>query len=120
VKNLSSDQQDFIESHLKDVLPHGAGIDCEWSFKWLKNGKLKAVNSYHCMNDIGYYDGYADFTVIFPVHKALTAFALQFNGKQASYKNNHYMLRDYIEDTIYSALEGKESIYSLSLKGASK
>ena len=97
-----SDKQDAMEQILLNKLPHGSGIDCKWEFVWLKNGKVKAKNSFHCMNDGGYYDGYADFTVIlhspFMDHQN---FDLVFNGRYGQYKNKQYMLRDYLEDTLY-------------------
>ena len=90
-----------IINALADVLPTGSGIDCKWQFTEQKNGNILAHNSYHCMNDAGYYDGWADFTLIFKKDKPLADFVLQFNGKTAQYKNKRYMLRDYLEETIY-------------------
>lgn len=113
---LSETQKDNAETYLLEKLPHGSGIDCKWEFSWLGNGKLKASNSFHCMNEAGYYDGYADFTIIFPIYRALTAFTLQFNGSQAQHKNRQYMLRDYLEDTIYYALQGDKSLFSIANK----
>ena len=100
-----SDLQDEVEKVLLKRLPHGSGIDCKWEFKWLKNGKVKASNSFHCMNDAGYYDGYADFTVIITPTYDLGDFKLVFNGRQGQNKNRQYMLRDYLEDTLYQALK---------------
>jgi hypothetical protein len=95
------------EKFLLNKLPHGSGIDCKWEFTWLKNGKVKAVNAFHCMNDGGYYDGYADFTVIIPPQDH-TDFHLVFNGRQGQNKNRQYLLRDYLEDTLYQALKGEQ------------
>ena len=95
---------DFIEK-----LPHGSGINCNWH--WLIKGQFVCfTNSYHVMNDVGFYVGYQDFTVKIPIAPFLAQnfvdmaaqFVLQFNGNQ--YLAQYYMLRDYLTDTIYFAL----------------
>ena len=88
-------------AYLADILPTGSGINCSWNFTEQKNGNILAHNSFQCMNERGYYDGFADFTVIFKKNAPLADFVLQFNGKLAQYKNRRYMLRDYLEETIY-------------------
>ena len=95
--------QDEREKVLLEKLPHGSGIDCKWEFTWLKNGKVKAKNYFHCMNEHGYYDGYAPFTLIIDPAKR-DDFKLVFNGRQGQNKNRQYMLRDFLEDTLYLAL----------------
>ena len=105
LKLLPALTRDDIEELLLEKLPHGSGIDCKWEFEWLKNGKLLAKNSYHCMNDNGYYVGFADFTVIF--QKPITdssLFDLVFNGKQAQRYNERLYLREYLEEAIYYAV----------------
>ncbi len=90
-----------IAEKLADILPTGSGINCNWSFTEQKNGNILAHNSFQCMDECGGYDGFADFTVIFKKNAPLADFVLQFNGKTAQYKNKRYMLRDYLEETIY-------------------
>jgi hypothetical protein len=110
---------------LIDTLPHGSGIDCGWSINAPKNGRyVYFSNSYHCMDDNGYYVGYQDFTIVIPafmvyqliefinytdktmLHAALKfcahMFTLQFNGDR--YLSERYDLRDYLTDTVYHAL----------------
>lgn len=110
---------------LIDTLPHGSGINCEWSINAPKNGRyVYFSNSYHCMNEGGYYVGYQDFSIVFPLcmfdqvvdkcryidKSHVTAvikliadmFTLQFNNGQ--YLADKYMLRDYLTDTVYHAL----------------
>lgn len=89
-----------IINKLASILPTGSGINCDWQFTERKNGDVLAHNSYHCMNEHGFYDGWADFTLIFKKDKPLADFVLQFNGKAAQYKNKRYMLRDYLEEFI--------------------
>jgi len=89
---------------LKNVLPHGSGFDCSWDIEQKKNGNVYAISSFHCMNENGYYDGFADFTVIFKKGQPIADFVLQFNGKIAQRKNNKYFLREYLEESIYESL----------------
>jgi hypothetical protein len=103
-----TDKQDAMEQILLNKLPHGSGIDCKWEFTWLVNGKCIASNSYHCINDAGYYDGYADFKVI--LHKPMedaAEFSLQFIGREGQNKNRQYNLREYLQDILYYALRNE-------------
>ena len=47
-------------------LPHGSGIDCDWHIE-IKKDKIYLINSYHYMNEFGYYMGYIDFTAIYSI-----------------------------------------------------
>ncbi len=59
---LTAVLEDFI-----DNLPHGSGIDCDWTGHMSANGKyVYFSNAYHAMNEYGYYEGYQDFTVRIP------------------------------------------------------
>jgi len=83
---------------LQDILPHGSGIDCTWEIE--DKGKyFKASNSFHCMNENGYYVGYSDFSLIIP-KKGWENFRLHFHGKYSHYLNSRFMLRDYLEDSF--------------------
>lgn len=115
-QRLLEDNFDSLCEYLESLLPHGNGIDCKWDFDYQKNGKVLAKNSYHCMDENGYYDGWADFTVKFDMHKAMTAFDLQFNGKHSAYLNNKHTLRDCLEDTIYHCIPADRSIYLCLIK----
>lgn len=113
---LSERLEDFIDS-----LPHGSGINCEWSGHMPKNGRyVYLTNSFHVMNDAGFYVGYQDFTVRIDkedfiqfienhgarwqaVESMKRDFKLQFNGSH--YLADYYMLRDYLEDTIHYGLD---------------
>ena len=84
---------------LAEILSHGSGIDGTWYIEEMK-GYFKAVNFYHCMDENGFYDGYADFSLIIPKSNP-TNFRLHFHGQTSQYKNKRYMLREYLEDTFY-------------------
>jgi len=99
---LQSMPFETVETILTAMLPSGSGINCSWEITDTRKN-WRCENAYHCMNDAGYYDGFAVFTVIIPKENILQ-FRLQFNGALAQYKNRRYMLRDYLEDTIYYSL----------------
>lgn len=104
--NLSSVGRNraFVEHVLLALLPHGSGIDCDWKFDWFDNGNVAVRNSYHCMNDVGYYDGWADFTLRIAEKKPMQEFRLQFNGAAARRSARRNMLREYLEDSLSDAL----------------
>jgi len=122
-KSLKDTYKSIIsETDLLELLPHGSGIDCDWSIIEHKNGNVTAKNSFHAMNETGMYDGYMDFTVrIFHVKKSRVNklkgpcegqyqivaqkgdidFKVSCNeNKRASF----YGLKDYLVDTIDHAL----------------
>jgi hypothetical protein len=92
---------EFINAII-DKLPHGSGIDGDWHIE-AKQRTIVASNFYHCMNENGFYDGYADFTLYIPLKNPID-FKLHFRGEDAQYLNRKYMLRDYLEDTIAECL----------------
>ena len=83
-------------------LPHGSGIDCTWEIEDMGN-YFKVINSYHCMNENGYYVGYSDFSVTIP-KKNREDFKLHFHGSHSQYRAKKFMLREYLEDIIYDFL----------------
>ena len=116
--------RDFTESdwlELMEDLPHGSGIDCEWLVDFKSDGLPVFHNSWHGMNNDGYYDGYADFSVRITRHKkdVINDLCGPFEGKkQIVYRKGDldfmvqfakdaprgrswfYGLKDYLEDTI--------------------
>lgn len=93
-------------AQLGEILPHDSGIDCDWTLE-IKGTRIIASNSYHAMGENGYYCGYADFTVTFPLTSQDPAndFRLTFAGdNQSQYLARRYDLREYLADTIHYAL----------------
>ncbi len=95
---------------LEAILPHGSGINSDWNIKD-KGQYFKCENSFHCMDDFGYYVGYSDFSIIidkklelinsgFPKERQFWSInsRLHFHGQSSKNLNNKYMLRDYLED----------------------
>lgn len=125
MKNLNvkfEDLQDSIECFLEELLPSGSGFDTSYDFNWTKQS-LRISSSYHCMNYHGYYDGWADFTMIISFNKDIGEFKLQFDGKESQAKARKYCLRDCMENTLYESLQAggsdstcDESITDLKLK----
>lgn len=101
--------------NLVDLLPHGSGIDGAWRLEANKQN-IYAYNSYHCMNDNGYYDGWANFTIVFPFISKNYAndFKLHFQGDFAQRQNIKYLLREYLEDTFAYYLGKVESVFEFS------
>ncbi len=46
---------------LRDVLPHGSGIDADWEFRENADGSVRCHNAWHAMNEHGYYCGWIPF-----------------------------------------------------------
>lgn len=69
ILDLAPHGKGFItESELLEMLPHGSGIDCKWRFEPIGGG-VDCHNSFHLMDENGYYNGFADFTVRIFHHK---------------------------------------------------
>jgi hypothetical protein len=102
-----------VSSHVDDslldlasALPHGGGVNCDWTVTVCKKS-IQFHNSFHCMDANGFYDNYADFTVKLPIIDGFLnwrEFRLQFNGLIAYRLNKKYDLRSALDDCIYCAL----------------
>jgi hypothetical protein len=98
---------DEIEDLLKETLPHGSGIDCDWEFTFQKNGKIKCSNSWHKMNDNGYYCGYNDFN--FTIDIDTTYQSTPTSSKETRIilshikmaKGERYGVREYLDEMFY-------------------
>jgi hypothetical protein len=87
---------------ITNSLPHGSGINGDWNIE--ENDKrIKASNYYEPMNEVGFYDGIAYFTLYIPINEP-DKFTLHFNDKRSQYYNRKYSLRDYLEDTIVDSI----------------
>lgn len=102
------ERQDTLLKILKEVLPSGSGIDAEWEFTLYKNGKIKASNYFHAMNEHGSYTQWMPFSVTFEFIPFVT-FPKELNPKKIVVGNikcnekkhpSFYGLKDYLDDTI--------------------
>jgi hypothetical protein len=76
---------------------HGSGIDRDWKLSQSKN-YLNLHNSFHCMDEQGFYCGWQDFTVKLPLNGLVNDFKLIFNGTQ--YLGIKHGLKEYLYDII--------------------
>lgn len=92
-----------LEYLMKDKLPHGSGIDCTWEIE-LKKEFIICKNSWHLMNENGYYDGYIDFTIKVNPDKP-EDFKLTFQtNSRGYYQIQKHDLRTYLEEIFYTTL----------------
>lgn len=106
----------ITEERLLKCLPHGSGIDCTWEIEQ-KSGYWKCSNSFHCMNDVGFYVGFADFSLIVrnkpeilnpknPQYSFETVdFNLHFHGNHMRYWVEKLDLRDYLSELFAQVLD---------------
>ena len=90
------------ERAIIENLPHGSGIDADWTADKAR-GTIVCHNSYHCMDEMGGYCGWADFSIRWTPGQEKD-FRLMFHGRDSQYLNTRYQLRDYLEDTLYFCL----------------
>ena len=92
---------------------HGSGIDCEWYVSENKKYIL-LTNSYHCMDENGYYEGYCDFTVKIDKKKA-KVHNITFQTNSFYYRKYVPVIRDYLEQLFFDPyiLPYKETPYYL-------
>jgi hypothetical protein len=88
------------------LLPSGGGFDCSWDI--IHNRVLRT--DVHLMDDNGYYDGYAPVQVRFKWNREdlNLSFEAECVGRRWENKYEHWV--DYVEDSIYYALEPLESV----------
>ena len=110
--DLNEENQKII-TKLESVLPHGSGIDYDWSFNIQQNGLIQCHNSYHAMDEYGGYCHVYDFsmkikpTILNPdfivsnVDNPLKFEYVSFSFKgQKEYSCCGYGLREYLIDTV--------------------
>jgi hypothetical protein len=88
---------------IPDALPHGSGIDADWYIEY-KHGYIRCDNSYHCMNEDGYYDGWQDFSVILRKDNRDNGVHVTIHFHNGHYKADRYMLKEYLGDTVAEML----------------
>lgn len=107
---------------LRDALPHGSGIDCSWEFHENRDGSVRCSNSWHVMNDAGYYCGYVPFAFTVRVDgDRLVAGSVRGGFKRAS-RSNLYLddLADVIGEQVdYALREAGSSVLKSQEGGAS-
>ena len=94
----------FVEK-LKDVLPHGSGINYDWIiYPTKKKGIVRAGNKFDTMTEAGFYDVAVPFELIIPVKNPKDFKLVFLGGSRAQYYARKYMLRDYLDEIFAEAL----------------
>jgi hypothetical protein len=91
--------RDTLDTMLKEHLPSGSGIDrgSELLFDECKSNKLVFSADFHHMNDVGYYDGWSNHTVV--VTPSLEHGAvLKITGRD---RND---IKDYLHDVFHTTM----------------
>lgn len=90
-----------------NYLPHGSGIDngCQFDLDHSTAERIMITSSYHCMDENGMYDGWADFAVT--VTPSLV-FGVSISVKSANGCSRQFVkydLGEYLTDVFRDALE---------------
>lgn len=94
----------IVAKRLFEKLPHGSGINGNWSIRETTNGSLRASNTYSAMDDAGGYCHDYGFTVIFrvsPDRDLLDYDRLMFNGDQPDRACCGYGLDEYLDQCFW-------------------
>lgn len=94
----------IIEKYENELL-HGSGIDCDWNIDFKADTNiLVCKNSYQVMSEMGYNEGFIDFTIKFDIDKP-GEFKLTFQtNSKGYYQINKIDLRTYLNDVFYQNL----------------
>lgn len=96
---------DYLAEHIIRELPHGSGIDGDWSYHINTDGSIRFSNGIHCMNQDGYYDGWQAFTILLNTQD-FSDFRIMFNQPRKEYYI--FLWRDPLEEMISLALKYAE------------
>lgn len=88
---------------LEDYLPHGSGIDDGIKITSCTDRALKGHFDFHCMNDGGYYDGYAAYS--FTATAVFDGIDLNLRGQDKD------GLKDYLGDLLHKVFTAPAPAY---------
>lgn len=91
-----ADEYEFINN----LLPHGSGINCEWTIERESGNSITFANSYQVMHTNGYYVGWVDFSVKFNrlSKDGVCMEAVKIHGKKSHSLARYYDVRTYLND----------------------
>ena len=90
----------------------GSGIDDRWSFFDTRTS-FRACNSFHVMNENGYYVAWVDFAVIFYKKRDVFRFNIVYQS------NRYYGERIDLKDMLYEWVEFRASeVFGTALAGS--
>lgn len=98
--------EEDIKRFVKNYMPSGSGIDNGTTIDLDKSNENKLIfyTAFHHMNDVGYYTGWTDHTVI--VTPAFNGFHIKITGKD---RND---IKDYLYETFDMALKEQADWYN--------
>lgn len=97
---------------------HGSGIDCNYELSQ-NNSSVILCNSYHCMDDNGFYDGYLDFIV--RINKKTLNISINFlQPNKNLYKKYGQSVKEYLyslflEPYYYNNIKNYKRPYYLTV-----
>jgi len=108
---FDNEKTDDILMKIGEILPHGSGIDSDWNLMMASKTRVRCQNAYHCMDEFGGYDGWADFVFLFDL-KDGDYCRLMFIGQDSHRLERKYQNREYLEqllmETLYHNFEGAD------------
>lgn len=100
--NTKEINQIKLKEKIKEILPHGSGIDYNWDI--MESEKfLDCFNSFHVMNESGFYVSIEPFRLRIPKDN-LDNWKLTFSNKYR-YWIDYCDLRGYLEQTFSETIE---------------
>ena len=96
---IENKERELIAERLLNLLPHGSGINGDWTiFQKCNKNFYYASNFYHSMDSNGFYDKCYDFTVKYRfIGKEFSLININLHGQYI--KSDQYGLSDYLYQT---------------------
>jgi len=101
-ENWYDRHEEKIEYIIKNVFPHGSGIDgkTEMIYEKCNDNRLVFNSEYHCMDENGYYDGWINFRVVITPCLSF-GYRLKIIGNFGNYRD----IKDYLYEIYSYALD---------------
>jgi hypothetical protein len=99
MKSVNVENDSIVE--FTNGLPHGSGIDASWNYNATNGSYVYFSNSFHCMDENGFYCGWQDFSV--RLDKTLFDYVIDAYAKMVSY--NHMPSKERMTERVNSLLD---------------
>ena len=100
--------EERLNTVLNEHLPHGSGIDSKWDFDFSSPEKILLHNSFHVMDENGYYNGYIDFSIVIKAKSRDIFGNIDFIIKGKFGRNGD--IKDYLYDIFNCAFSDIDSL----------
>lgn len=101
-----------IEFDFARQLPHGSGIDATWEYRDTAN-YVYFSNSFHCMDENGFYGGWQDFSV----RLDRTVFSYMVEAKKNYDNYHHEAMKEDQRKRLYVLLDILAESFTLQFNG---